>query len=172
MAQPGQPGNPAGSSPYPLASAVPKFATPSLRPDKIRRRQRAPDSLGDKCLHSTCTSSSPAAQLTLGHHFGTVISRSGQPDLGYKSVVLYAVRIMVSPVAAWPSHLRAAFGVRHPHDLVDPSVTGPHLKSPPDISSMRFVAPLGAVPLPSPVFRPGPDRLQVPENEPHRGCQG
>ena len=99
-------GNPTGSSPYPLASSVPKFATPSRRPDKIRRRQRAPDSLGG---------------LSLGHQFASgwiweclqvltrrpyslarsqwastisrvqiVISRSGLQDLGYRSVVLYA----------------------------------------------------------------------------------
>lgn len=44
---------------------------------------------------------------------------------------------------------------------VDPRVTGPHLKSPHALSSMRFVALLRAVPLPSPVFRPGPDRSRV-----------
>lgn len=75
-------GRPAGSSPYPLASAVPKFATPSHRADKIRRRQRAPDSLGGlslghqfvcglflECLgkvyrcYGICTICSPAARV-------------------------------------------------------------------------------------------------------------
>lgn len=43
-------GNLTDSSPYPLASAMPKFATPSHRPDKIRPRQRAPGSLAGLSL--------------------------------------------------------------------------------------------------------------------------
>lgn len=45
--------------------------------------------------------------------------------------------------------------------FVDPWVTGPHLKSSHALSSLRFALLLRAVPLPSPVFRPDPDRLRV-----------
>lgn len=88
---------------------------PSHRHDKIRRRQRAPDNLGGLSLGHQFVSGSvweclqvllflrvlfTCCPLTLGLHIGRVqmvVSRPGQLDLDYRSVVLYVECIMVSP---------------------------------------------------------------------------
>lgn len=67
------------------------------------------------CEHDNLTRCSRSARTSTSSRVQMVISRSRPADLGYRSVVLNAKCIVVSLMTAWPSHLRAALGVRHPH---------------------------------------------------------